>query len=94
VASTPATFRYEACSHGEIEDRRAACQRGRHAAEISALACPDTAASGLKIDVDTNAGIVTLNGIVATKAEADRAVSLARDTNGVTSAVNNLRIGR
>jgi BON domain len=93
VASTPATFRYEACSHGEIEDRRAACRRGRHAAEISALACPDTA-SGLKIDVDTNAGIVTLNGMVATKAEADRAVSLARDTNGVTSVVNNLRIGR
>jgi hypothetical protein len=37
--------------------------------------------SGLKIDVDTKAGVVTLNGMVATKAEADRAVSLARDTN-------------
>jgi osmotically-inducible protein OsmY len=36
----------------------------------------------------------TVNGTVATKAEADRAVSLARDTNGVKSVVNNLRIGR
>lgn len=54
----------------------------------------DTAVSGLKIDVDTKDGIVTLNGMVVTRAEADRAVSLARDTNGVKSVVNNLRIGR
>ncbi len=54
----------------------------------------DTAVSGLKIDVDTTDGIVTLNGLVATKAEADRADSLARETNGVKRVVNNLRIGR
>jgi osmotically-inducible protein OsmY len=54
----------------------------------------DTAVSGLKIDVDTKGGIVTLNGMVATKAEADRAVALARETDGVTRVVNNLRIGR
>jgi osmotically-inducible protein OsmY len=54
----------------------------------------DTAVSGLKIDVDTKAGIVTLNGMVATRTEADRAVSLARDTDGVTRVVDNLRIGR
>jgi hyperosmotically inducible periplasmic protein len=54
----------------------------------------DTAVSGLKIDVDTRGGIVTLDGMVATKAEADRAVSLARDTDGVARVVNNLRIGR
>jgi hyperosmotically inducible protein len=54
----------------------------------------DTTVSGLKIDVDTRDGAVTLNGTVATKAEADRAMSLARNTNGVKSVVNNLRIGR
>ena len=54
----------------------------------------DTAVAGLKIDVDTKAGVVMLNGTVATKAEADRAVSLARETNGVKDVVNNLRIGR
>ena len=53
----------------------------------------DTAVSGLKIDVDTKAGMVTLNGMVPTKAEADRAVGIARDTSGVKSVVNNLRIG-
>jgi osmotically-inducible protein OsmY len=54
----------------------------------------DTAVSGLRIEVDTDGGVVTLNGTVSTKAEADRAVSLARDTAGVTRVVNNLRTGR
>jgi len=54
----------------------------------------DTAVSGLKIDVDTKDGVVTLNGMVATKAEADRAVTLARDSDGVKRVVTNLRIGR
>ncbi len=63
-------------------------------AAVKTMFLADTAVSGLKIDVDTNAGIVTLNGTVATKAEADRAASLARGTNGVKGVVNNLRIGR
>lgn len=54
----------------------------------------DTAVSGLKIDVDTKGGVVTLNGTVTARAEADRAVALARETNGVTGVVNNLRVGR
>jgi len=54
----------------------------------------DTAVSGLKIDVDTRDGMVTLGGMVPTKAEADRAVAIARDTSGVKSVSNNLRIGR
>ena len=53
----------------------------------------DTAVSGLKIDVDTKDGMVTLRGAVATKTEADRAVAIARETSGVKSVVNNLRIG-
>jgi hyperosmotically inducible periplasmic protein len=54
----------------------------------------DTAVSGLNIDVDTRDGVVTLTGTVATKAEADRATSLARESNGVKRVVSNLRIGR
>jgi hyperosmotically inducible protein len=53
----------------------------------------DTAVSGLKIDVDTKAGVVTLTGTVSTRAEADRAVALARETTGVTRVVNDLRVG-
>lgn len=54
----------------------------------------DTTVSGLKIDVDTRDGVVTLTGTVATSAEAERAVTLARETNGVTRVNNNLRVGR
>jgi hyperosmotically inducible periplasmic protein len=54
----------------------------------------DRAVSGLKIDVDTKDGVVTLNGTVATRSEADRAASLARESDGVKGVVSNLRIGR
>ena len=52
----------------------------------------DKDVAGLKIDVDTNKGIVTLNGTVQTRAEAERAATVARQTKGVTSVVNNLRV--
>jgi osmotically-inducible protein OsmY len=54
----------------------------------------DTTVKGLKIDVDTSNGVVTLNGTVASAAEADRAMMLARNTEGVKSVVNKLKIGR
>jgi hyperosmotically inducible protein len=53
----------------------------------------DSAVSGLKIDVDTSNGMVTLNGNVTSKAEADRAMTLARNTDGVKSVHSNLKIG-
>ena len=54
----------------------------------------DTAVRGLAIDVDTDAGVVTLNGSVSSRAEADRAIMLARKTEGVTRVVDNMRVGR
>jgi hyperosmotically inducible periplasmic protein len=44
------------------------------------------------IDVDTNRGIVSLNGIVESSAAKQRAVDIARQTSGVKSVVNNLQI--
>jgi len=44
------------------------------------------------IDVTTNGSTVTLTGTVGSKAEHDRAVSLARDTAGVTHVIDQLRI--
>ena len=52
----------------------------------------DTRVKGLKIDVDTNDGIVTLTGPVDTKAEGDRAVALARETKGVKRVVDHLMV--
>ena len=54
----------------------------------------DSEVSGLKIDVDTTGGVVTLNGTVTTRTEANRAVALARETNGVKQVIDKLRVGR
>lgn len=53
----------------------------------------DTTVKGLKIDVDTDGGTVTLNGTVSSRAEADRAMMLARNTEGVKRVVDNMRVG-
>jgi hyperosmotically inducible periplasmic protein len=47
---------------------------------------------GLKIDVDTKDGVVTLSGTVKTRAEIDKAVADARGTKGVTRVVNDLKV--
>jgi osmotically-inducible protein OsmY len=80
---------------GEVAERTgAALTDAAITSAVKAKFLADTAVSGLKIDVDTKDGVVTLNGMVATKAEADRAMSLARESDGVKRVVSNLRIGR
>jgi osmotically-inducible protein OsmY len=54
----------------------------------------DTTAPGMKIDVDTANGIVTLSGTVANAAEKRRALELARETSGVKSVVDKLTVGK
>jgi hypothetical protein len=52
----------------------------------------DKAVDALKIDVDTKDGRVTLTGTVNTKAEADRAVALARTVEGAKSVMPRLTV--
>jgi len=52
----------------------------------------DTTVSGLKIDVDTKDGVVILIGNVASAAEKRRALEIARETNGVKSVRDELKI--
>lgn len=59
---------------------------------VKAKLLADTTVKGLKIDVDTDGGTVTLNGTVSSRAEADRAMMLARNTEGVKRVVDNLRV--
>jgi hyperosmotically inducible protein len=84
-----------AATTGQAADRGgAAMTDGAITAGVKTKFLADTSVSGLKIDVDTQDGAVTLTGTVPTRAEADRAVSLARDTSGVKRVVNNLRVER
>ena len=45
-----------------------------------------------RIDVDTNQGVVALNGTVASEAMRVRAAEIARDVKGVRDVVNNLKV--
>lgn len=51
---------------------------------------PDVA--GLRIDVDTFKGVVTLSGAVKTPAERDKAIAVARRTGGVKDVKSTLQI--
>ena len=47
---------------------------------------------GTTIDVDTNNHVVTLTGTVKSKAESQKAMTIARETKGVKRVVNHLKI--
>lgn len=63
-------------------------------AKVKTKFLADTAISGLKIDVDTKNNIVTLSGTVSTAAERAHAIAVAKDTDGVKSVVNKLKVGK
>jgi osmotically-inducible protein OsmY len=52
----------------------------------------DPAVGGLKIDVDTFKGVVTLSGRVKSQTEHDQAIALARKTTGVVEVKDSLQV--
>ena len=52
----------------------------------------DPAVGGLRIDVDTFKGVVTLSGRVKTQAEKDQAIALARKIDGVVEVKDALQV--
>lgn len=61
-------------------------------AKIKSKMALDDSVRAAAIDVDTRNGVVTLSGEVASESERQRALELARETDGVTSVVDRLRI--
>ena len=53
----------------------------------------DPVLGGLRIDVDTVRGVVTLSGHVDTAAERDQAIAIARSVAGVVDVRDALKIG-
>jgi osmotically-inducible protein OsmY len=62
--------------------------------KIKAKMALDDTVKALNIDVTTVGSTVTLTGRVGSTAEHDRAVALARETEGVTRVVDNLQVGK
>ena len=52
----------------------------------------DPAVGGLRIDVDTFKGVVTLSGRVKTQTEKDQAIALARRIDGVVEVKDALQV--
>jgi len=61
-------------------------------AKIKSKMALDDHVEARDINIDTSATIVTLTGIVKSNDERDRAVRLARDTEGVTKVVDRLQV--
>jgi osmotically-inducible protein OsmY len=59
--------------------------------KTSLLNDPDV--GGLRIDVDTFKGVVTLSGGVKSPAERDKAIAIARKTPGVRDVKSTLQVG-
>ena len=61
--------------------------------KIIAKYAKDKDVSALKIKVDTDdRGVVTLRGNAKSTAEADKAVTIARNTKGVTAVKNEIKV--
>ena len=61
-------------------------------AKIKSKMALDDTVKASRIDVDTAGGVVRLHGTVDSQAEHDRALQLARETEGVTSVIDELTI--
>jgi len=90
----------EDAAHGaKVKTENAASKSGEFitdaaiTSEVKTKFLAEPGVSGLKINIDTNDGVVTLSGNVKSKAEADKAVAIARQSAGVKRVVNNLRVG-
>ena len=52
----------------------------------------DDTVTAVDINVDTNDSVVTLRGTVESHEQRERALQLARETEGVSSVIDELRI--
>src|ERR1700752_706323 len=65
---------------------------GSITAQVKTALLNDPVVAGLKIDVDTFKGVVTLSGAAKSPAERDKAIALARQVKGVKDVKSTLQI--
>ena len=61
-------------------------------ASVQSKLTSDRLSNFSRIDVDTERGVVTLNGVVKTAEQKSRAADMAREVKGVRTVNNNLQI--
>jgi hyperosmotically inducible periplasmic protein len=75
------------------KEAKEALSDGALTAKIKAKMALDDRVKALSLDVDTVNGVVTVNGKVGSEAERERALQLARETDGVRQVVDRTVIG-
>jgi hyperosmotically inducible protein len=61
-------------------------------ASVKSTLVADKVSSLTRVDVDTTNGVVSLNGVVASAEQKDRAQQLAGRVDGVKKVINNLQV--
>ncbi|MEO7189423.1 MAG: BON domain-containing protein [Vicinamibacterales bacterium] len=77
-----------------VERGQEVARQGSLTAKVALKIKLDDTLKGSGIDVDTHGQTVTLNGTVLNEAQRRRALQLARETEGVTDAIDRLSVKR
>ena len=85
-----ATLSERAGQAAEATER--ALSDGSLTAKIKAKMALDDRVKALNLDVDTSAGVVTVSGVAHSQAERERALQLARETDGVKQVIDRLTV--
>ncbi|HEY7161207.1 MAG TPA: BON domain-containing protein [Acidobacteriota bacterium] len=75
-------------------ETKGALSNARITSEVKLKFAADDTVKALNIDVDTDNGVVTLNGSVNSKAELQKAIQLAKSVDGVHHVKSNLTIAK
>jgi hypothetical protein len=101
VAATATILVLGACTREERKEVRTEAKQATNAAanvvdnaalttKVKAALLADELVKGTQINVDSNNGVVTLNGAVDSPAHKDKAEQVAKGVSGVTRVQNNL----
>jgi hyperosmotically inducible periplasmic protein len=75
-------------------DTKGALSNARITSEVKLKFAADDTVKALNIDVDTNNGVVSLNGTVNSKAELQQAIRLAKQVDGVRQVKSHLTVSQ
>ncbi|MBA2304617.1 MAG: BON domain-containing protein [Acidobacteria bacterium] len=79
-------------SAAAADTAKRAIEDGRLTTKIKAKMALDDRVKALNLDVDTSGGVVTVTGTVASDAERQRALALARETDGVSQVIDRMQV--
>lgn len=82
------------CSHLGDKSAGATLDDATITTKVKAKFVADSTVKAMNIKVNTYQGIVQLSGFANSRTEADRAATLARETSGVKSVKNDIRLAQ